>query len=78
MIRQFAASALLEPTVVTEQASLDSFSEEATNLARHILGVADALQPDRRLTRPHVLCTRATELIEDRPDMSLTIGELAF
>lgn len=77
MVRRFTDSALLEPTVVIEQACVDSFSEEATNLARHILGVADMVQPDRRLMRPHALCTRATEMIEDRPDMSPTIGELA-
>ncbi len=77
MLRRFAASAILEPTTLTERACVASFSEEVTNLARRILRVADTVQPDRRLVRHHTLFAQATRLIEDCPDMSLTIGELA-
>ncbi len=77
MLRGFAASAILEPTTLTERACVASFSEEVTNLARRILRVAETVQPDRRLMRHRALFSQATELIEDCTDMSLTIGELA-
>ncbi len=76
MIRRFAASALLEPSLVTDQACIASFSEEAVNVARRIMGVAETVCPEGSPTKRHLLCKRAMEMIEDCPGMSLTIGNV--
>ena len=77
MLRRFSASAILEPGVADEEACVKSFAEETIHLARQIIGVAETVAPDARLMKRHALCKRAMELIENCPDMDLTIGEVA-
>ena len=78
VVDRFAQAAVIEPFLMTEPASVANFSETLLYTARQILGIANPPAGHDRLTASHrQLISAAVQFIDDCPEESLSIKELA-
>jgi AraC-like DNA-binding protein len=78
VVDRFAQAAEIEPSVMTEPASIANFSETLLDTARQILGIANPpADPDRLAASRRQLISSAVQIIEECPEKSLSIKVLA-
>ena len=78
LIDRLIQASAIEPLVITEAAAVANFSETLLDTARQILGVANPPSGHDRLYVKHRhLVSAAVQLVDDRPERSLSINGLA-